>query len=125
MSESIFKIGDNVIRTGCSHPEHGIVNGGVYTIKDLLAGEDNELADICLEEDPERYYDSNCFELYVPQPTELEEALAKVDTLESALEDAVRELISLREGSNMAVIDVDNSEFKPISEMTLEDWEAA
>lgn len=57
--------------------------------------------------------------------SELTEALAKIDTLESALEDTVRELISLREGSNTAVIDVDNSEFKPINEMTLGDWELA
>lgn len=57
--------------------------------------------------------------------SELEEALAKIESLESALEDAVLELISLRERNNTAVIDVDNNGFKPICEMTLEDWEAA
>lgn len=57
--------------------------------------------------------------------SELTEAYAKIDTLESALEDAVRQLISLREGNNTAIIDVNQGEFKPISEMTLEDWELA
>lgn len=59
------------------------------------------------------------------QTTELEEALAHIESLESALEDAVRELISLRSGNNTAVIDVNHNGFKPISEYTLEDWELA
>lgn len=121
--------GDKVVRTGCSHPEHGIVSGGVYTIKDLLAGEGNSLADICLEEDPERYYDSNRFDLYVP--TELEEAYAHIETLESALEDAVNEILSLKhqliaKAANTCLgIEKEEPEFKPINEMTLEDWELA
>ena len=57
--------------------------------------------------------------------SELTEAYAKIDTLESALEDAIRELISLREGNSTSVIDVNQGEFKPIKEMTLEDWELA
>lgn len=79
------------------------------------------------------YVKDGSWKILTPQfdhTSELTEALAKIDTLESALEDAVRELISLREGSNTVVIDVKVGEvklgqFKPINEMTLGDWEAA
>lgn len=65
------------------------------------------------------------------QPTELEEAYAKIDTLESALEDAVKEVLSLKhqliaKAANTCLgIEKEEPEFKPISEYTLEDWELA
>ncbi len=74
------------------------------------------------------YVKDGSWKILTPQfdhTSELTEALAHIDTLESALEDAVRELISLRSGNSSAVIDVDDSEFKAISEYTLEDWELA
>lgn len=91
------------------------------------------------------YVKDGSWKILTPQfdhTSELEEALAKIDTLESALEDTVRELISLREGSNAllgtsltptslhtsnntAVVDVYTNGFKPVREMTMEDWEAA
>lgn len=47
----------------------------------------------------------------------IEELEAHVETLEQALEKVTKELIELREGSS--------DEFKPISEMTMEDWRQA
>lgn len=140
-----LKVGDLVKRTSKGFPEYGIVEGNVYTVLDVKDSEEDEYADICLEEDPERWYDKRNFKLYTLEPTndlqsELEEALAKIESLESALEDAVKRIDNWRNGRNeghglngeeFTVITAVNQEegkleqFKPISEMTREDWELA
>lgn len=113
-----FKVGDEVIRTASHDHDYMYMESGKgYTVSQVFGREEDE----CIYVDNyQHYWDADYFELYRPEqlePTELDEALAKIDTLESALEDAVRELISLREGNNTV--------FKPINEMTLEDWEIA
>lgn len=129
MSE--FKLGDLVKRI--ADPEHDyryMRSGEIYTVTNIPACGD----DLIQVDNYSECWDMDKFELYQLEPTELEEAYAKIDTLESALEDAVRQLISLREGNNTAVIDVNQEgfkpvhgelKFKPISEYTLEDWELA
>lgn len=151
MSESQvdFKVGDVVkIKAGTEH--YG--QDRSYNPADVLGVVVNVKTP---DEEGYKYdvrWNTNCSNVYRPkdlelvvsavQPTkdgtqadssELEEALAKIESLESALEDAVRELISLRGGNNSAVIDVNQGEdkpydviqFKPVEHYTLEDWKEA
>ena len=53
----------------------------------------------------------------------IEELEAHVETLEEALEKVTKELIELREKVNSG--EFNSKEFKPISEMTMEDWRQA
>lgn len=120
---SKFKVGDEVIRTASHDYDYMYMESGkVYIVSQVFGPEGDE----CIYVDNyQHFWDADYFELYQPkqlEPTELTECYAKIDTLESALEDAVRELISLREGNNTVVIDVDNNGFKPINEMVYEDW---
>lgn len=135
MSE--FKLGDLVKRI--ADPEHDyryMKSGEIYTVTGLPA-DDCESINVNGFTD---CWDVDYFELYVPQqvivetqPTELDECYAKIDTLESALEDAVKEILDLQQKNNallsasLTLTDIvtNESEFKPISEYTLEDWELA
>lgn len=139
MSDSLvnFKVGDAVkIKVGTEyygedrHYNPADVVGIVVQVK--TPDDEGYMYGVRWETDCSNVYRPEDLELAVSTsiPTEdlqseLTEAYAKIDTLESALEDAIRELISLRERNNTAAIDVEESEFKPISEMTLEDWEMA
>ena len=53
----------------------------------------------------------------------IEELQCHVETLEEALEKVTKELIGLREKVNSG--EFNSNEFKPISEMTMEDWRQA
>lgn len=53
----------------------------------------------------------------------IEELQCHVETLEEALEKVTKELIELREKVNSG--EFNSNEFKPISEMTMEDWRQA
>lgn len=140
-----FKLGDLVKRIADPCFDYRYMKSGeVYQITGLPE-DDSESLQV---NDTDDYWMKSMFELYPPTDdthecdSELEEAYAHIESLESALEDAVLELISLRSGNhallgaaltltslhtgdNTAVIDVNHNGFKPIREMTLEDWEAA
>lgn len=68
--------------------------------------------------------------------SELEEAYAHIETLQEALEDAVREIFSLKHqliakaaNTCLGIVQEESEsksqQFKPVQEYTLEDWEAA
>ena len=108
IKNSDFKIGDKVTRTGCSHTQFGIVEGGVYMVLSTCDPEGE--GHISLEEDPHRWYDSQYFELYVQpeveqSPSELEEAYARIDSLEelvaSLSEDRTKLLKAVKELLNV------------------------
>lgn len=136
MSDSKFKIGDKVrIKPSSEYFIDGDSLNPKYEIGVVVETDTYNYVSVDWLAGANCYADHDLELALVPlkiatQPTqdlqsELTEALAKIDTLESALEDAVRELISLREGDNTAVIDVKEDEFTPIRAMTLEDWELA
>ena len=97
-----FKVGDKVIRTASHDLDYMYMESGkVYTVSQVFGPDEDE----CIYVDNhQHYWDADYFELYQPEQTEptddlqseLEEAYAKIDTLESALEDAVKELLDLR-----------------------------
>lgn len=140
-----YKIGDRFVYTG------PIDEANIYWTEEQLLGVFEFIFDdlSCCpkfrsEVDGTETYEGWCFlsKYHAPQqvivetqPTELEEAYAHIETLESALEDVVKRLDNWRNGRNESygLEDEDGEvkfagnelQFKPISEMTLEDWELA
>lgn len=97
-----FKVGDLVKRIADPIFDYRYMKSGeVYQITGLPEDDPVSLQ----VNDTDDCWMKSMFELYAPlivvqqsDSSELEEAYAKIESLESALEDAVRELISLREG---------------------------
>lgn len=108
---SKFKIGDKVLRTGCSATELGLITGEVYVVKAIPP----QWNDFIILEGVDDAWDQDKFELIEEAPketspsddsvSELEEAYARIDSLEelvSSLSDdrtqllkAIKEMIQV------------------------------